>query len=362
LIIDGNDAVARIAYALSEVRALSIFGDHSDVMAARATGWAMLSSASVQEAHDLALIAHSATLESRIPFLHFFDAFRTSHEIADVTLLTSDDMRWMIDLELVLDRSLAGPDAGPSGDPRHGAESRRFFQARERSSPFYRDCATIVDQTMERVEETRPHPRHISAGEAAFLLAFRHGCRDARAGDPNQHLRLTLRGRGDPGFFKKLLELDRMVEQGILQSRRGDDEQQMFQYLAGLNEGSAIVLGRQEDERGCASDWLSVGPDVSQHPDSRGVERPREPGPGDETGQAGRLPCAQLTDACRNGIRGFNAARNGGPSSTAGEVDQLRGPISRLRRSQLQSFRKSMENIADGLHCRWNDRRILQCG
>ncbi len=127
LIIDGNEAAARIAYALSEVHGPSIFGDHSDVMAARATGWAMLSSASVQEAHDLALIAHSATLESRIPFLHFFDAFRTSHEIPDVTLLTSDDMRWMIDFELVLDHRSRALTPDHPIDPRQGAESRRLL-------------------------------------------------------------------------------------------------------------------------------------------------------------------------------------------------------------------------------------------
>ena len=69
-------------------RRLSIFGDHSDVMAARATGWAMLCSASVQEAQDFALIAHAATLESRIPFLHFFDGFRTSHEIPKIEIVS----------------------------------------------------------------------------------------------------------------------------------------------------------------------------------------------------------------------------------------------------------------------------------
>ena len=77
--------------------ALSIFGDQSDVMACRMTGWAMLCSSSVQEAHDLALIAHAATLESRVPFLHFFDGFRTSHEINKIELLSDDDLRAMID-------------------------------------------------------------------------------------------------------------------------------------------------------------------------------------------------------------------------------------------------------------------------
>src|SRR5512135_235536 len=81
--------------------ALSIFGDHSDVMACRQIGFALLASGSVQEAHDLAAIAHAATLEARIPFLHFFDGFRTSHEVRKIDLLSDDDLRFMIDDKLV---------------------------------------------------------------------------------------------------------------------------------------------------------------------------------------------------------------------------------------------------------------------
>src|SRR3954468_14671371 len=77
--------------------ALSIFGDHSDVMACRQTGFAMLCSGSVQEAHDLALISHAATLKSRIPFLHFFDGFRTSHEVAKIETLNDDQLKQMLD-------------------------------------------------------------------------------------------------------------------------------------------------------------------------------------------------------------------------------------------------------------------------
>jgi pyruvate-ferredoxin/flavodoxin oxidoreductase len=73
--------------------ALSIFGDHSDVMACRTTGWAMLASGSVQEAQDMAMIAHAATLKAAIPFMHFFDGFRTSHEVNKIELLSDDDMR-----------------------------------------------------------------------------------------------------------------------------------------------------------------------------------------------------------------------------------------------------------------------------
>jgi pyruvate-ferredoxin/flavodoxin oxidoreductase len=142
--------VFHIAARTIATHALSIFGDHSDVMSARSTGWAMLASASVQEAHDFALIAQAATLESRIPFLHFFDGFRTSHEIAKVDIISDEQMKAMLDLELVFDhRSRAlTPDhpvlRGTAQNP------DIFFQARERSNPFYRDCAKIVADTMER--------------------------------------------------------------------------------------------------------------------------------------------------------------------------------------------------------------------
>src|SRR5689334_7265473 len=95
-------AVFHIAARAIAAQALSIFGDHSDVMAARATGWAMLCSASVQEAQDLALIAHAATLETRIPFVHFFDGFRTSHEISKIETLEPDVLEAMIDESCVL--------------------------------------------------------------------------------------------------------------------------------------------------------------------------------------------------------------------------------------------------------------------
>src|SRR6202162_5907351 len=94
-------AVIHVAARSLATHALSIFGDHSDVMAARMTGFALLSSDSVQEAHDLAAIAHASTLETRIPFLHFFDGFRTSHELNNLSLLSDDDLRIMIDSQAV---------------------------------------------------------------------------------------------------------------------------------------------------------------------------------------------------------------------------------------------------------------------
>src|SRR5690242_2775516 len=96
-----TSTVFHVAARSIAAQGLSIFGDHQDVMAVRQTGWALLASASVQEAQDLALIAHVATLRARIPFLHFFDGFRTSHEVMKVERLSEDDLRAMIDDELV---------------------------------------------------------------------------------------------------------------------------------------------------------------------------------------------------------------------------------------------------------------------
>jgi pyruvate-ferredoxin/flavodoxin oxidoreductase len=128
--------------------ALSIFGDHSDVMFCRATGWAMLCSDSVQETMDLALIAHAASLESRIPFLHFFDGFRTSHEVSKIEILSEDDLRALINMDRVLEhrqRALS-PDhpvlRGTAQNP------DVFFQIRETANAFYDSCPEKVQAVM----------------------------------------------------------------------------------------------------------------------------------------------------------------------------------------------------------------------
>ena len=142
--------VFHIAARALATQALSIFGDHSDVMAARTTGFALLSSASVQEAHDGALIAQAATLASRIPFLHFFDGFRTSHEIATITLLSDPQIRAMIDDDLVREhraRALT-PERPVIRGTAHNADT--FFQARESANPFYARVPEIVQQQMDR--------------------------------------------------------------------------------------------------------------------------------------------------------------------------------------------------------------------
>jgi pyruvate-ferredoxin/flavodoxin oxidoreductase len=134
--------------------ALSIFGDHSDVMSCRTTGWAMLCSNSVQEAMDLALIAHAASLESRLPFLHFFDGFRTSHEVNKIEVLSDEDIRAMIDLDRVLEhrqRALS-PDhpvlRGTAQNP------DVFFQIRETANPYYAICAEKVQAAMDKFQKT----------------------------------------------------------------------------------------------------------------------------------------------------------------------------------------------------------------
>jgi pyruvate-ferredoxin/flavodoxin oxidoreductase len=142
--------VIHVAARTLATHALSIFGDHSDVMAARATGFAMLCSCSVQEAGDFALIAHAATLEARIPFLHFFDGFRTSHELNKIFPLTDEDLRFMLDDEAIRhhrDRALTPDHPQLRGSAQNPDV---FFQAREAANPFYLAMPTIVQNTMDR--------------------------------------------------------------------------------------------------------------------------------------------------------------------------------------------------------------------
>jgi len=129
--------------------ALSIFGDHGDVMSTRQTGWAMLASGSVQECMDHALIAYAATLNSRIPFMHFFDGFRTSSEVQKVEQLTQEDIRAMLDLEKVEEHRRRG--LNPDRPVLRGSAQNPdvFFQSRERINPFYDACPDIVQRAMD---------------------------------------------------------------------------------------------------------------------------------------------------------------------------------------------------------------------
>ncbi|TAD87225.1 MAG: pyruvate:ferredoxin (flavodoxin) oxidoreductase [Alphaproteobacteria bacterium] len=142
--------VFHVAARAVATQALSIFGDHSDVMATRASGFAMLSSASVQEAHDLALIAQAATLKSRVPFMHFFDGFRTSHELNKLTLIADPDIRAMIrDDHVRAHRARAlTPERPVMRGTAHNPDT--FFQAREAANPFYAATPIIVERAMAR--------------------------------------------------------------------------------------------------------------------------------------------------------------------------------------------------------------------
>jgi pyruvate-ferredoxin/flavodoxin oxidoreductase len=141
--------------------ALSIFGDHSDVMACRQIGFALLASGSVQEAHDLASVAHAATLQSRVPFLHFFEGFRISHEVAKIEELTDEDLHQMVNDDLVKAHRegaltpdhpiIRGAAQNPDG----------FFQARELCNVFYLACPDLVQRVMDRFARLTGRQYHL---------------------------------------------------------------------------------------------------------------------------------------------------------------------------------------------------------
>ena len=143
-------AVFHIAARSLAAQALSIFGDQSDVMAARSTGWGMIASNNPQEVMDLALIAQEATLEARIPFIHFFDGFRTSHEIQKIEQLTHDDMRALINEDLVLAHRRRG--LSPDHPTLRGTAQNPdvYFQGRETVNPYYLKTPAIVQKVMNR--------------------------------------------------------------------------------------------------------------------------------------------------------------------------------------------------------------------
>ena len=165
-----TSAVIHVAARSLATHALSIFGDQSDVMAARATGFAMLCSASVQESQDFALIAHAATLEARVPFMHFFDGFRTSHEVQKVELLEDEDLRSLINDDLIFAhraRSLT-PDRpvlrGTAQNP------DVYFQSREAANLYYNACPDIVQRIMDKLG--------VSTGRHYQIFEY-HGALDA---------------------------------------------------------------------------------------------------------------------------------------------------------------------------------------
>ncbi|OBQ14679.1 MAG: pyruvate-flavodoxin oxidoreductase [Anabaena sp. LE011-02] len=161
--------------------ALSIFGDHSDVMAARATGFAFLCSASVQESHDFALISHAATLEARIPFMHFFDGFRTSHEVQKVELLSDEDLQELISVESISahrQRCLTPDNPVLRGTAQNPDV---YFQSREGANPYYNVCADIVQKIMDKFGERtgryyKLYEYHGSTNAERVIVIMGSGC------------------------------------------------------------------------------------------------------------------------------------------------------------------------------------------
>jgi len=153
--------VFHVAARAVATHALSIFGDHSDVMATRQTGFALLASASVQEVMDLALVAHLATLKASVPFLHFFDGFRTSHEVQKIEVIPYEDMAKLVDWEAIerFRKRALNPEhphqAGTSQSP------DIFFQGREAANPYYLAVPGIVEKVMEQVAELTGRRYHL---------------------------------------------------------------------------------------------------------------------------------------------------------------------------------------------------------
>jgi len=175
-----TSTVFHIAARTIATHGLSIFGDHSDVMAARSTGWAMLFANSVQEVMDFALISQASTLEARVPFLHIFDGFRTSHEVMKITKLSDDEIAGMIDEQLVRDhraRALT-PDRPVMRGTAQNPDV--FFQSRERANSFYLKTPAIVEKAMERFAAL--------TGRRYKLFEY--------VGDPNAERVLVMMGSG----------------------------------------------------------------------------------------------------------------------------------------------------------------------
>ena len=156
-----TSAVINVAARSIAAQGLSIFGDHSDVMAVRQTGFALLGSASVQEAHDLALVAQAATLATRIPFVHFFDGFRTSHEINTIETLSDDDLRALVPEDLIW--AHRGRALSPERPFIRGTAQNPdvYFQARETVNPFYARVPGVVEDLMVRLGERTGRTMHI---------------------------------------------------------------------------------------------------------------------------------------------------------------------------------------------------------
>ena len=244
-------AVFNVSARSVATHALSIFGDHSDVMAARTTGFSLIAAASVQEAMDFPLIAQAASLKSRVPFLHFFDGFRTTHEISKVELLENDEMKKMINDELIYEhraRALSPERPFIRGTAQNPDV---FFQAREGCNPFYDKCADITEETMKEFKEITGREYHLFQYEGTpdaeyVIIIMGSGCETV------QETVEYLAGKGEkvgvikvrlfrpfsvkhlyqaiPETAKKLCVLDRTKEPGSA------GEPLYIEVLSGINE------------------------------------------------------------------------------------------------------------------------------
>jgi pyruvate-ferredoxin/flavodoxin oxidoreductase len=216
---------------------LSIFGDHSDVMSVRQTGFVMLASTTVQEAMDFTLIAHAATLEARLPFLHFFDGFRTSHEVQKIEELSFDDMRHMIDMNLV--RAFRERAMTPDRPHIKGTAQNPdvYFQGRESANKFYAACPAIVQKYMDKFAKLTGRQYHlydyVGAADAEKVIIIMGSGADTvhetseflnKKGEKTGVLKVRLFRPFDasgliaalPASVKKIAVLDRTKEPGSL--------------------------------------------------------------------------------------------------------------------------------------------------
>src|SRR5512135_362908 len=156
-----TSTVFHVAARSIAAQALSIFGDHSDVMAVRQTGFALLSSGSVQEAHDFSAIAQAATLRSRVPFLHFFDGFRTSHEVAKIFQLTDEELHALVDEDTI--RAHRARGLSPEHPVLRGSAQNPdvYFQGRETVNPYYAATPAIVQETMDKFAKITERQYHL---------------------------------------------------------------------------------------------------------------------------------------------------------------------------------------------------------
>jgi pyruvate-ferredoxin/flavodoxin oxidoreductase len=243
-------AVFHIAARSLAAQGLSIFGDHADVMAARQTGWAMLASNSVQEAMDFALIAQAATLEARVPYLHFFDGFRTSHEVSKIEVLTDDDMRAMTDDTLVLAHRARG--LSPDHPVLRGTAQNPdvYFQGRETVNPFYAVCPDITQKAMDKFAKL--------VGRAYHLFDY--------YGAPNAERVIVLMGSGCEAVEETVDSLVKRGEKvGVLKVRlyRPFDVARFVAALP-LNVKSIAVLDRTK-EPGSTGEPLYLDSIVALH-------------------------------------------------------------------------------------------------